>query len=145
MTPVGGGGLLAGTALAVRGISPRTSVIAAEPVGAGDAYRSMQEGRIVPSIDPRTIADGLLTSLGEVNFPIIREHVERVVLVSEDAIVHAMRSIWERMKILVEPSAAVPLGALLDGGLDARGLRLGIILSGGNMDLDTLPWQQPRA
>ena len=95
-------------------------------------------------MDPRTIADGLLTSLGEVTFPIIREHVERVVLVTEDAIVRGMRSIWERMKILVEPSAAVPLGAILEGAVDLRGLRVGIILSGGNVDLDTLPWQRPR-
>lgn len=141
MTPVGGGGLLSGTALAVRGISSRTRIVAAEPVGADDAFRSFQAGHIVPSVDPRTIADGLLTSLGEVTFPIIREHVERVVLVSEDAIVRAMRTIWERMKILVEPSAAVPLGAILEGAVDLRGLRVGIILSGGNVDLDTLPWQ----
>jgi threonine dehydratase len=140
MTPVGGGGLLSGTALAVTLTTPRCRVIAAEPLGADDAYRSMREGRIVPSIQPKTIADGLLTSLGEKTFPIIRDRVEAILTVTEDGIIAAMRHIWERMKIIVEPSSAVPFGALLEDAADLRGLRVGIILSGGNVALDSLPW-----
>jgi threonine dehydratase len=140
LAPVGGGGLLSGTALSIHYLSPRTRVIAAEPAGADDAFRSFEAGRIIPQTDPRTIADGLRTSLGERNFPIIQEHVERVVTVSEQAIVDAMRAVWERMKTVVEPSAAVPLAALLDGGVDLAGRRVGIIFSGGNVDLAALPW-----
>ncbi|HUT77756.1 MAG TPA: pyridoxal-phosphate dependent enzyme [Polyangia bacterium] len=140
LVPVGGGGLLSGTALAVHHLSPGTRVIAAEPAGADDAFRSLAAGRIIPSQSPRTIADGLLTSLGRRNFPIIQRHVERIVTVSETGIIHAMRMIWERTKLIVEPSAAVPLAALLECAVDLRGLRAGIILSGGNVDLDRLPW-----
>ena len=140
MAPVGGGGLLAGTAIAVTERSPRTRVIAAEPERADDAFRSLREKRIVPSVDPDTIADGLLTSLGEQTFPIILARVERVVLVSERGIVNAMRHIWERMKIIVEPSAAVSLGAILEQRIDVSGMRVGIILSGGNVDMERLPW-----
>jgi threonine dehydratase len=144
LVPVGGGGLLSGTALAVHHLSPATRVVAAEPAGADDAFRSLAAGRILPSESPRTIADGLLTSLGQRNFPIIQRHVERIVTVSEAGIVCAMRMIWERMKLVVEPSAAVPLAALLEGGSEPRGRRVGIILSGGNVDLDRLPWQPGR-
>jgi len=140
MAPVGGGGLLSGTALAVSGISPLTRVVGVEPEGADDAYRSLQEGRIVPSVNPQTVADGLLTSLGDVTFPIIREHVEQIVTVSEEAIIAGMRHVWERAKMVIEPSAAVPVGALLEGKIDLSGLRVGVILSGGNADLDRLPW-----
>jgi threonine dehydratase len=140
MVPVGGGGLLSGTALAVSGISPQTRVIGAEPEGADDAYRSLQEGRIIPSVNPQTVADGLLTSLGDVTFPIIREHVEQIVTVSEEAIIAGMRHVWERTKMIIEPSAAVPVGALLEGKIDLSGLRVGVVLSGGNADLDRLPW-----
>jgi threonine dehydratase len=140
LAPVGGGGLVSGTALAVAALSPTTRVIAAEPAGADDAYRSLQAGRIIPSIEPKTIADGLLTSLGELTFAIIRQHVAQIVTVSEEAIIHAMRHIWERMKIVIEPSAAVPLGALLEKHVPLTGQRIGIILSGGNVDLDRLPW-----
>ena len=140
MVPVGGGGLLAGTALAVAGRSPQTRTIAAEPEMADDAYRSFRDGRIYPSENPQTIADGLRTFLGDVNFPIIREHVTDIVTVSERGIVDAMRLVWERIKIVVEPSAAVPVAALFEGKFDPRGLRIGIILSGGNVDLDHLPW-----
>jgi threonine dehydratase len=128
------------TALAVHHFSPGTRCLAAEPAGADDACRSLAAGRIIPSESPRTIADGLLTSLGTRNFPIIRRHVERIVTVSEEGIVRAMRLIWERMKLVVEPSAAVPLAALLEGDAGLRGRRVGIILSGGNVDLDRLPW-----
>jgi threonine dehydratase len=144
LAPVGGGGLISGTAIAVAALSPGTRVIAAEPAGADDAYRSLQAGHIVPSTHPQTIADGLLTSLGDLTFAIIQQHVEQIVTVSEEAIIKAMRLVWERMKIIIEPSAAVPIGALLESSLDLRGKRLGIILSGGNVDLDRLPWLPSR-
>ncbi|MCI0562750.1 MAG: pyridoxal-phosphate dependent enzyme, partial [Nitrososphaera sp.] len=142
ITPVGGGGLLSGTALVVAALSPKTQVIAAEPEGADDAYRSLQAGRILPSLQPRTIADGLLTSLGDLTFAIIQKHVQNIVTVREKAIICAMRYVWERMKIIVEPSAAVPLGILLENKIDLTGKRIGLILSGGNVDLDRLPWNQ---
>lgn len=140
MVPVGGGGLLSGTAIATTALAPATQVIAAEPEAADDAYRSLQEGRIVPALDPRTIADGLRTSLGELTFAIIQRHVQQIVTVSEAAIISAMRHVWERMKIVIEPSAAVPIGALLERKIDLTGKRIGVILSGGNVDLDRLPW-----
>jgi threonine dehydratase len=140
MTPVGGGGLLSGTAIAARAKSPRTRVLAAEPEMADDACRSLRAGRIIPSLNPQTIADGLRTSLGELTFSIISTHVADIVTVSEEAIVLAMRMIWERMKIVVEPSAAVPVGALLTKRDAVPGARIGVILSGGNVDLARLPW-----
>ena len=140
MAPVGGGGLLSGTALTVAALSPHTAVIGAEPEKADDAYRSLQTGHIVPQEHPDTIADGLRTSLGDKTFPIIQRHVRGIVTVSEEAIVEAMRLIWERMKLVVEPSAAVPLGALLSRRGEIQGQRMGIILSGGNVDLARLPW-----
>ncbi|MGA1820537.1 MAG: pyridoxal-phosphate dependent enzyme [Thermoplasmatota archaeon] len=141
MAPVGGGGLISGTSLAVKGVSPETEVIAAEPLNADDAYRSFRTGMLMPSKNPDTIADGLRTSLSELTFRIIMDNVDDIVTVSEEGIVKAMRAIWERMKLLVEPSAAVPLGAILEKKLDASGKRIGIILSGGNVDLDRLPWR----
>ena len=140
MAPVGGGGLLSGTALATKYISPQTKVIAAEPEMANDAYRSFHEGRFIPSENPNTIADGLLTSLGSLTYPIIMEHVDDIITVSEEGIISAMRLIWERMKIIVEPSSAVPLGAILENKINIQGKKVGIILSGGNVDLDKLPW-----
>jgi threonine dehydratase len=140
LVPVGGGGLLSGTALTVTALSPATQVIAAEPTAADDAYQSLQAGHIIPATNPQTIADGLRTSLGELTFAIIHRHVKQIVTVSEEAIIHAMRYVWERMKIIIEPSAAVPLGALLDKHLDVTGKRVGVIVSGGNVDLDHLPW-----
>ncbi|NOY06381.1 MAG: pyridoxal-phosphate dependent enzyme, partial [Chlorobi bacterium] len=140
VAPVGGGGLVSGTALAVAGLSEDTRVIGVEPSGADDARRSLEAGRIIPSENPRTIADGLLTSLGDNTFSIIRAFVERIVTVDDTYIVRAMRLLWERMKIVVEPSAAVTLGAILQGTLDVMGERVGIILSGGNVDLDAIPW-----
>lgn len=140
MVPVGGGGLLSGTVLSCHYLKPEIQVIAGEPKGADDAFRSIRDGRIYPSKNPKTIADGLRTSLGSLTFPIIRRYVEKIVTVEEESIVAAMRRIWERMKILVEPSAAVPFAALLEGALPVRDKRIGIILSGGNLDLDTLPW-----
>ncbi|HWP46208.1 MAG TPA: pyridoxal-phosphate dependent enzyme [Candidatus Limnocylindrales bacterium] len=141
MTPVGGGGLLSGTAIVVSELSPTTQVIGAEPEGADDAYRSLQEGRIVPSVQPHTIADGLLTSLGDLTFAILQKYVQKIVTVSEKAIIMGMRHVWERMKIIIEPSAAVPVGALFERKIDLTGKRIGIILSGGNVDLDRLPWR----
>ncbi len=140
MAPVGGGGLASGTALTARYLSPKTVVIAGEPTGADDAYRSMKENKRLPSINPQTIADGLLTSLGELSFAIIRDYVQEIVTVSEDAIVQAMRLVWERMKIIIEPSSAVPLAVLLEHDLGLQGKRVGIIISGGNVDLGKLPW-----
>lgn len=141
LVPIGGGGLASGTALAVRGSSPETKVVAVEPLGADDAYRSFHSGERLPSVAPDTIADGLLTSLGVRNFELVRRHVDDIVRVSEEAIVRAMRLVWERMKVVVEPSGAVPLAALLDGALEGRaGKRIGVVLSGGNVDLDRLPW-----
>ena len=140
LAPVGGGGLLSGTAIAAKGISSDIRVIAAEPEMADDAYRSLRAGHIIPSNNPETIADGLLTSLGDKTFPIIQQHVEQIVTVSEKAIMEAMKFIWERAKIVIEPSAAVPVGLMLEGKVDLKNLRVGLILSGGNVDLDLLPW-----
>jgi threonine dehydratase len=140
MAPVGGGGLLSGTAIVTAALPPATQVIAAEPEAADDAYRSLQAGKILPANDPRTIADGLRTSLGELTFAIMQQHVQQIVTVSEAAIVRAMRYVWERMKIVIEPSAAVPIGALLEKKIDLTGKRIGVILSGGNVSLDQLPW-----
>ncbi len=144
LAPVGGGGLLSGTAIAATGLAPAIRVIAAEPAGADDAYRSLAAGQIIPSVEPKTIADGLLTSLGDLTFPIIRERVEQIVTVSEEAIVAAMRFVWERTKLVIEPSAAVPVAALWEGKLDLSRGRVGVILSGGNVDLERLPWQEQR-
>jgi threonine dehydratase len=140
VAPVGGGGLLSGTAIAARGVSPRTRVIGAEPAAADDASRSFKTGTLQASGNPRTIADGLRTSLGKNTFAIVRADVADIVTASEEAIVKATRLVWERMKIVVEPSAAVPLAAIVEGSLDVKGLRVGIVFSGGNVDLDVLPW-----
>lgn len=138
--PVGGGGLLSGTAIAVAAVSPHTLVMAGEPEMADDAYRSLQAGKIIPSGNPQTIADGLRTSLGDLTFPIIQQHVAEILTVSEEMIIQAMRAIWERMKIVVEPSAAVAFGAILSHPHKFAGKRVGVILSGGNVDLSKLPW-----
>jgi threonine dehydratase len=135
MAPVGGGGLLSGTALAAKYFSPKTKVIAGEPAGSDDAYRSMQSGKIEQA-QSQTIADGLLTTLGDKTFPIIKELVSEVITVSDAQIVEAMRMVWERMKIIIEPSCAVPLAALLKEKESFRGQRVGIILTGGNVDLE---------
>lgn len=140
IAPVGGGGLISGTAIAATGLKAGIRVIAAEPEMADDAFRSIQTGEIIPSINPKTIADGLLTSLGKITFPIIQQHVERIVTVSESAIIDSMKFIWERSKLIVEPSAAVAIGVGLEKKIDLSGLNVGVILSGGNVDLDRLPW-----
>lgn len=136
LTPVGGGGLLSGTVTAVKGLCPKAVVWGVEPRGADDACRSLREGRIVPQTDPHTIADGLRTSLGELTFAVIRERVDDIVLAEEEEILEAMRFLWERMKLVVEPSGAVPLVPVLKGRLPALpNRRVGVILSGGNVDL----------
>jgi threonine dehydratase len=140
MAPVGGGGLLAGTCVTTAALAPGARIIAAEPAGADDAARSLAAGRIIPSVNPRTIADGLLTSLGRHNFPIINKHVTAIWTVADEAIARAMRLVWERMKIIIEPSSATCLAAVLDHPEELVGQHVGIILSGGNVDLDNLPW-----
>ena len=141
ITPVGGGGLLSGTSIAAKGLKPGIRVIAGEPEMADDAYRSMKEGKIIPSVNPKTIADGLLTSLGKLTFPVIQQNVEQIVTVSEHGIIDAMKFIWERAKIVIEPSSAVAVGVLWEKKIDLTGLKVGVILSGGNVDLNKLPWQ----
>lgn len=140
MTPVGGGGLLSGTAITVAALRPQAQTVAAEPAGADDAFRSLEAGRLIPVKDPNTIADGLRTSLSDLTFSIIQQHVSAILTVDDAQIVRAMRLVWERMKIVIEPSAAVPVAALLNEPERFRDRRVGIILSGGNVDLDHLPW-----
>ncbi|HEX5944004.1 MAG TPA: pyridoxal-phosphate dependent enzyme [Anaerolineales bacterium] len=141
LAPVGGGGLLSGTSIAATETKKGIRVLAGEPEMADDAYRSMQSGTIIPSISPKTIADGLLTSLGSHTFPIVQQRVEQIVTVSERGIINAMRFVWERAKIIIEPSAAVAVGVLWEKKIDLTGLKVGVILSGGNVDLEKLPWQ----
>jgi threonine dehydratase len=138
--PVGGGGLLCGTAVAAKSIRPQIKVIAAEPVNADDAAQSFRAGHLIHSKKKFTIADGLRTNVGAPNFPIIQRHVDDIVTVSEEAIIMAMRAIWETMKIIVEPSAAVPYAAILENKIGVSEKRVVIILTGGNVDLDALPW-----
>jgi threonine dehydratase len=135
LVPVGGGGLLSGTLLAAEGQSD-CFVIGCEPAGADDAKRSLSAGRRITDFQPHTIADGLRTPLGENTFRIIRHHVNDIVLVSESEIVDAMQFVWERMKIVIEPSSAVAVAPLLTGQIETEGRRIGVILSGGNVDLD---------
>ncbi|HJX71126.1 MAG TPA: pyridoxal-phosphate dependent enzyme [Bacteroidales bacterium] len=141
MTPVGGGGLFSGTLISARAIHPEMKLYGAEPKNADDAYRSFKSKRLMPSVKPDTIADGLLTSLSELTFKIITEKADDIFTVSEDTIIEAMKLIWERMKIVVEPSAAVPLGVVLENKAFFRGRKTGLILSGGNVDVKKLPFQ----
>ncbi len=136
MAPVGGGGLLAGTAIAARHLKPAIRVVGAEPANADDAARSFRSGKIEPAASTQTIADGLRTTLGVLNFAVIQRHVDDIVTVSEQVIINTTREVWSRMKIIIEPSCAVPLAALLEGKFDARGKKVGIILTGGNVDID---------
>lgn len=138
--PIGGGGLISGTSVAALALKPGIRVIGAEPAGADDAFRSYKAGKRIPLTQANTIADGLRGSLSDRTFVEIRGHVADVVTVSEEGIVAAMRSIWEVLKIIIEPSAAVPYAAVLEKKIDVRGRRVGIILTGGNLDLDSLPW-----
>jgi len=158
VAPVGGGGLMSGICVAARALKPEITLLAAEPAGADDAARSLASGRLIPQTAPNTVADGLLTSLGSLTWPILRDHLDGILTVRDDQIVAAMRLVWQRMKLVIEPSAAVPLAAVLDerfataleegkGAAGKRvrpnhvwGGRVGVVLSGGNVDLDHLPW-----
>jgi threonine dehydratase len=142
LCPVGGGGVLSGAAVAAKSLRPEIKIIATEPAGAADAAESFQQGRLVSQERKETIADGLRTNLGAINFALIQRYVDDVVTVSEESIVAGMRAIWETLKIVVEPSAAVAYGAILEGKIDCRSKRVGIILTGGNVDLDALPWMK---
>lgn len=141
VAPVGGGGLLSGSALSVKYFTPKTKTIGAEPTGADDAMRSFIAGKIIPSINPNTIADGLLTSLGNKTFPIIKEDVDQILTADDSKIIKAMKLIWQRMKIIVEPSAAVPLAVVMNNPHIFHNKRIGIIISGGNMDFDKIPFR----
>jgi len=138
--PVGGGGLLCGTAVAAKTMQPKIKVIAAEPANADDAAQSFRAGRLIRTEKKFTIADGLRTNVGAPNFEVIQRYVDDIVTVSEEAIISAMRTIWETIKIIIEPSAAIPYAAITEGKIDIGGKRVGIILTGGNVDLDALPW-----
>jgi threonine dehydratase len=140
LCPVGGGGLLAGTAIAAKELSASIGVFAVEPLGAGDAARSFEAGHIVPLDHVDTIADGLRTTVGAPNFAVMQRHVDGVLTVSEAGIVSAMRTLWETLKIIVEPSGAVPYAAITERQIDVTSRRVGLILTGGNVDLDALPW-----
>jgi threonine dehydratase len=141
LCPVGGGGQLGGIAVAAKDLKPKLRIVGVEPAGADDAARSLKAGRIIPMLEPRTIADGLKTSLGERPFAEISRLVDDIVTVSEESIVQAMRQIWEVMKLIVEPSGAVSYAAIVEKKIPASGTKIGIILSGGNLDLNRLPWQ----
>ncbi len=140
VAPVGGGGLLSGTALAAHYFSPSTKVIAAEPAGADDAYQSFYQKKMVLSINPDTIADGLRTSLGSLTFPIIRHYVSDIITINDHATIEAMKLVWERMKIIIEPSSAITLAMIIKHKHRFTNQKIGIILSGGNVDLMHLPW-----
>ncbi|TMP98297.1 MAG: threonine/serine dehydratase [Verrucomicrobia bacterium] len=138
--PIGGGGLLCGTAVAAKSMRPKIKVMAVEPANADDAAQSFRAGRLIRTEKKFTIADGLRTNVGAPNFSIIQRYVDDIVTVSEEAIIAAMRTVWETMKIIIEPSAAVPYAAILESKIDIGGKRVGMILTGGNVDLDALPW-----
>lgn len=137
LAPVGGGGLIAGTAVSASHLLEGARVIACEPSGADDAYRSLSRRERITQLEPHTIADGLRTPLGELNFEIMQQLVDSVILVSEQEILQAMRFVWERMKLIIEPSSAVAVAPLLSGVIGGNGERVGVILSGGNVDLDS--------
>lgn len=140
IAPVGGGGLISGTCISAKQIKPSIQVIGSEPELADDAYRSLKKGTIQPVLRTDTIADGLRTSLGDVTFKIMKEQLDDLVTVSEESIIREMRSVWERMKIIIEPSCAVPVAACMDRKFKIAGKKVGIILTGGNVDLEKLPW-----
>ena len=142
IAPIGGGGLMSGTCIATRSLLPETKLFGAEPAGADDAYRSLKEGKIIPQTDPDTICDGLLTSLGEYTWNILKDHLEAIYTVTDDEVINAMRLIWERMKIIIEPSSATAVAVALKSEFKAlEGLeKVGIILTGGNVELSKLPF-----
>ena len=140
VTPVGGGGLISGTATLIKGINKNIKVIGAEPLNADDAFRSFKSGTLTPSVNPLTIADGLLTSLSELTFTIIRRNVDDIFTVSEESIIESMRIVWERMKIIIEPSSATVVAAVMENKEYFRDKNIGLIISGGNVDLKRLPF-----
>ena len=142
IAPIGGGGLMSGTCITTRSLLPGSKLFGAEPTGADDAYRSLKEGKIIPQTDPDTICDGLLTSLGEYTWNILKDHLEAIYTVTDDEVINAMRLIWERMKIIIEPSSATAVAVALKSEFKAlEGLeRVGIILTGGNVELSKLPF-----
>ena len=142
IAPIGGGGMMSGTCITTRNMLPDAKLFGAEPAGADDAYRSLKEGKIIPQADPDTICDGLLTSLGEYTWNILRDHLEAIYTVTDDEVINAMRLVWERMKIIIEPSCATPVAAVLKPEFKAlEGLeKIGIILTGGNIELSKLPF-----
>ncbi|MCJ7820693.1 MAG: pyridoxal-phosphate dependent enzyme, partial [Bacteroidales bacterium] len=142
VAPVGGGGLLSGTAITARHLRPAIKIYGAEPLLADDACRSLHTGVMQPALKPQTIADGLLTSLCERTFTVIREKVDDILTVSEESIIRAMLLVWERMKIVIEPSSATALAAVLDNKILFAGKNVGIIISGGNVDMKKLPFSQ---
>jgi threonine dehydratase len=142
LVPVGGGGLLSGSSIAAKSLKPGILVYGCEPANADDAFRSFHSGRIHPSVKPNTVADGLLTSLSELTFSIIRENTDDIYTVSEPSILYAMRLIWQRMKIIIEPSSAVPVAVMLEHKDQFAGKKTGIIISGGNCDLSNLPFHE---
>ena len=140
ITPVSGGGLLAGTSLLAKSINPNIKVYGAEPKNADDTYQSIKNKKIVPNKTTETIADGLRAQVGTITFPIIQKNVDGIILVSEEMIIQSMRTIWQRMKIIIEPSCSIALAAILINNEQFHNKRIGIILTGGNVDLDNLPW-----
>lgn len=140
MVPVGAGGLISACGVVLKNTNPNASLIGVEPQGADDVFRSLQSGRPLPCDDPKTICDALRTELGDLTFEMIKRYVDNVVTVSDKAVVYAMRCVWERLKIIVEPSAVVALASILERDIDVTGKSVGIILTGGNVDLDSIPW-----
>ena len=142
ITPIGGGGLMSGTCVTTRSLLPEAKLFGAEPTGADDAYRSLKEGKIIPQTNPNTICDGLLTSLGEYTWNILKDHLEAIYTVTDDEVINAMRLVWERMKIIIEPSSATAVAVVLKSEFRAlEGLeKVGIILTGGNVELSKLPF-----
>ena len=142
IAPIGGGGLMSGTCITTRSLLPEATLFGAEPAGADDAYLSLKEGKIIPQTNPDTICDGLLTSLGEYTWEILKDHLEAIYTVTDDEVINAMRLVWERMKIIIEPSCATPVAAVLKPEFKAlKGLeKIGIILTGGNIELSKLPF-----
>ena len=142
IAPIGGGGLMSGTCITTRNLLPDAKLFGAEPAGADDAYLSLKEGKIIPQTNPDTICDGLLTSLGEYTWEILKDHLEAIYTVTDDEVINAMRLVWERMKIIIEPSCATPVAAVLKPEFKAlEGLeKVGIILTGGNIELSKLPF-----
>ena len=142
IAPIGGGGLMSGTCITTRSLLPNAKLFGAEPKGADDAYRSLKEGKMLPQENPNTICDGLLTSLGENTWNILKDHLNAIYTVSDDEVIKAMKLIWERMKIIIEPSCATPVAAVLSSEFkELKGIKkVGIILTGGNIDLSKIPF-----